>query len=71
MSIYYISDVGVLLLNTLMTIGEDNQDRHVDSGWENVTKMIIEHFIRRNQHTEVIVMGFYWKTGNVVWNSRE
>ena len=67
--IYYNFGVGVLLLNNLMTIGGwSDKERHVDDGWEDVTMMILKHFINRKQYVEILVWGFYWMTGDLVWN---
>ena len=65
MLIYYIFGAGVLLLNNLMTIGRDDTskkvERHDTDGWQDVTMMILKHFIGRDQYVEILVWGAYWK----------
>ena len=53
-----------------MTIGEWDKDkrkadRHVTDGWEDVTMMILKHFIKREQYVEILVWGAHWKAGNL------
>ena len=52
-----------------MTIGGwDDEDKHVTDGWEDVTMMILKRFINRKQYVEILVWGFYWKTGDLIWD---
>lgn len=53
------AEQGVLLLNALLTVEENNPASHAGKGWEQFTDAIIAALIKRNQPTVFMLWGAY------------